>query len=47
MVTYAAYTTVGVTAYEPKFNYRDVFKDRSKNIAQFAKVQRVKWFMSR
>ena len=36
LLAYAAYTTVGVTAYEPKFNYREVFKDRSKNIAEFA-----------
>lgn len=36
LLAYAAYTTVGVTAYEPKFNYREVFKDRSKSIAEFA-----------
>ena len=33
LLTYASYTTVGVIAYEPKFNYRELYKERSKNIA--------------
>ncbi|MEC8123652.1 MAG: lipase family protein [Pseudomonadota bacterium] len=36
LLAYAAYTTVGVTAYEPRFNYREVFKDRSKLIVELA-----------
>lgn len=36
LLAYAAYTTVGVTAYEPKFNYREVFQERSRAIAEFA-----------
>ena len=36
LLTYAAYTTVGVTAYEPKFNYRELFNERSRNIAASA-----------
>ncbi|WP_336169620.1 alpha/beta hydrolase family protein [Acinetobacter sp. 161(2023)] len=36
LLAYAAYTTVGITAYEPKFNYREVFQQRSQSIAEFA-----------
>jgi dienelactone hydrolase len=36
LLAYAAYTTVGITAYEPRFNYREVFKDRSKLIVELA-----------
>ncbi|MDN5434309.1 MAG: prolyl oligopeptidase family serine peptidase, partial [Acinetobacter sp.] len=36
LLTYTAYATVGITAIEPKFNYREVFKERSKNITEFA-----------
>ncbi|MRT39283.1 alpha/beta fold hydrolase [Acinetobacter sp. RIT698] len=32
LLTYTSFAAVGVTAYEPKFNYRDVFKERSKSI---------------
>ncbi|MRT39284.1 alpha/beta fold hydrolase [Acinetobacter sp. RIT698] len=33
LLTYTAYATVGITASEPKFNYREVFKERSRDIA--------------
>ncbi|MCU4424200.1 MULTISPECIES: alpha/beta hydrolase family protein [Acinetobacter] len=36
LLAYAAYTTVGITAYEPKFNYREIFQQRSQSIAEFA-----------
>ncbi|WP_089603560.1 alpha/beta hydrolase family protein [Acinetobacter piscicola] len=36
LLAYAAYTTVGITAYEPKFNYREIFQERSRTIAEFA-----------
>lgn len=36
LLAYAAYTTVGITAYEPKFNYREIFQERSRAIAEFA-----------
>ncbi len=36
LLSYAAYTTVGITAYEPKFNYREIFQERSRSIAEFA-----------
>ncbi|MCP5793569.1 hypothetical protein NL312_32060, partial [Klebsiella pneumoniae] len=36
LLAYAAYTTVGITAYEPKFNYRAIFQQRSQSIAEFA-----------
>ena len=36
LLAYAAYTTVGITAYEPKFNYRAIFQERSSAIAEFA-----------
>lgn len=36
LLAYAAYTTVGITAYEPRFDYREVFKDRSKLIVELA-----------
>lgn len=36
LLTYAAYATVGVTAYEPKFNYRELFNERSRGIAAAA-----------
>lgn len=36
LLAYAAYTTVGITAYEPKFNYRAIFQERSSVIAEFA-----------
>ena len=36
LLAYASYTTVGVTAYEPKFNYRELYKDRSRNIVELA-----------
>ena len=36
LLAYAAYTTVGITAYEPKFNYREIFQPRSQSIAEFA-----------
>jgi len=36
LLAYAAYTTVGITAYDPKFNYREIFQQRSRSIAEFA-----------
>lgn len=36
LLAYAAYTTVGITAYDPKFNYREIFQERSRSIAEFA-----------
>ena len=36
LLAYAAYTTVGITAYEPKFNYREIFQQRSQSVAEFA-----------
>ena len=36
LLAYAAYTTVGVKAYEPRFNYQEIFQDRSKPIAEYA-----------
>ncbi|MCG7221639.1 lipase family protein [Acinetobacter sp. AG3] len=36
LLTYTSFAVVGVTAYEPKFNYRDVFKERSKSIVALA-----------
>ncbi|MEN5173817.1 lipase family protein [Acinetobacter higginsii] len=36
LLAYAAYTTVGITAYDPKFNYREIFQERSRPIAEFA-----------
>lgn len=36
LLAYAAYTTVGITAYEPKFNYREIFQERSRPIAELA-----------
>lgn len=36
LLAYAAYTTVGITAYEPKFNYRELFQERSRTVAEFA-----------
>ena len=36
LLTYASYTTAGVTAYEPKFNYRELYKERSRDIAALA-----------
>lgn len=36
LLAYAAYTTVGVKAYEPRFNYQDIFQERSKSLAEYA-----------
>lgn len=36
LLAYAAYTTVGIKAYEPRFNYQELFGDRSKLIAEQA-----------
>ena len=36
LLAYAAYTTVGITAYDPKFNYREIFQERSRSVAEFA-----------
>ncbi|WP_277559679.1 alpha/beta hydrolase family protein [Acinetobacter beijerinckii] len=36
LLAYAAYTTVGITAYDSKFNYREIFQERSRTIAEFA-----------
>lgn len=36
LLAYAAYTTVGVKAYEPRFNYQDIFQERSKPLAEYA-----------
>ena len=36
LLAYAAYTTVGITAYEPKFNYREIFQERSRTVAELA-----------
>lgn len=36
LLAYAAYTTVGIKAYEPRFNYQEIFQDRSKSLAEFA-----------
>lgn len=36
LLSYAAYTTVGITAYDPKFNYREIFQERSRKVAEFA-----------
>lgn len=36
LLAYAAYTTVGIKAYEPRFNYQDLFQTRSKALAELA-----------
>ncbi len=36
LLAYAAYTTVGIKAYEPRFNYQDLFQTRSKAFAELA-----------
>ncbi len=36
LLAYAAYTTVGIKAYEPKFDYESLFQDRSKPLAALA-----------
>lgn len=36
LLAYAAYTTVGIKAYEPRFNYQALFKARSQQIAEYA-----------
>ncbi|MGN5764911.1 lipase family protein [Acinetobacter calcoaceticus] len=36
LLAYAALTGVGIKAYEPRFNYRDIFQERAKSLAEFA-----------
>ncbi|USA53671.1 lipase family protein [Acinetobacter sp. C32I] len=36
LLAYAALTGVGIKAYEPRFNYRDIFQERAKPLAEFA-----------
>lgn len=36
LLAYAALTGVGIKAYEPRFNYRDLFQERAKPLAEFA-----------
>ncbi|WP_040331249.1 alpha/beta hydrolase family protein [Acinetobacter rudis] len=36
LLAYAAYTTVGIKAYDPYFNYKALFKERSQRIAEYA-----------
>lgn len=36
LLAYAAYTTVGIKAYDPRFNYQEIFQDRSKPLAEYA-----------
>lgn len=36
LLAYAALTGVGIKAYEPRFDYRDIFQDRAKSLAEFA-----------
>ena len=36
LLAYAAYTTVGIKAYDPRFNYQEIFQERSKSLAEFA-----------
>jgi hypothetical protein len=33
LLAYAALTVVGIKAYEPRFNYRDIFQERAKSLA--------------
>ena len=41
LLAYAALTGVGIKAYEPRFDYRDIFQDRAKSLAEFAIAQMV------
>ena len=36
LLAYAALTGVGIKAYEPRFNYQDIFQSRAKSLAEFA-----------
>ena len=36
LLAYAAYTTVGIKAYEPRFHYQELFGTRSQPIAEYA-----------
>ncbi|NUF36967.1 alpha/beta hydrolase family protein [Acinetobacter lactucae] len=36
LLAYAALTGVGIKAYEPRFEYRDIFQTRTKSLAEFA-----------
>jgi len=36
LLAYAALTGVGIKAYEPRFEYRDLFQTRTKSLAEFA-----------
>lgn len=36
LLAYAALTGVGIKAYEPRFDYRDIFQERAKPLAEFA-----------
>lgn len=36
LLAYAALTGVGIKAYEPRFEYRDIFQTRAKSLAEFA-----------
>ncbi|SPL72218.1 alpha/beta hydrolase family protein [Acinetobacter stercoris] len=36
LLAYAAYTTVGIKAYDPRFNYQSLFQDRSQPLVEFA-----------
>jgi len=36
LLTFTAYTAVGIKAYEPKFNYKQIFEERSGEVATYA-----------
>lgn len=36
LLAYAALAGVGIKAYEPRFNYQDIFQSRAKSLAEFA-----------